>query len=184
MLPFGLTHHHVRSAMVDFVDFLGFINAQLLSRSMTPLERMLMPANFSSLVSEFMVSTLPKYCGGLVKNRYHNGHPDLVPAGRYTDDRVSYGADGIEVKASRYMAGWQGHNPEDAWLLVFMFECTRPPDVDSIPFRFIRVAGASLSKADWNYAGRTGSSRRTITASVGKDGSKRVNANAVYSVLF
>ena len=36
------------------------------------------------------------------------------------------GADGIEVKASRYLRGWQGHNPEDVWLMVFVFESGRP----------------------------------------------------------
>ena len=37
-----------------------------------------MPANFSSMVGEFMSATIPKYCKTLAKNTYHNGHPDLV----------------------------------------------------------------------------------------------------------
>jgi hypothetical protein len=52
---------HVRAAMIDFLDFLGFINQQLHTRNMPRLEGFLMPANFSSIVGEFMNLTLPKY---------------------------------------------------------------------------------------------------------------------------
>lgn len=63
-----------------------------------------MPANFSSLVGEFMSTSLPKYCSSLVKNQYHNGHPDLIPAGYFLNDAVQHSREGIEVKASRYLS--------------------------------------------------------------------------------
>lgn len=63
--------------MVDFVEFPGFLNRQLYTRNLARLESMLMPANFSSLVGEFMHTAITKYCNTLVKNAYHNGHPDL-----------------------------------------------------------------------------------------------------------
>lgn len=37
-----------------------------------------MPANFSSIVGEFMNMTIPRTCDGLVKNRYHNGYSHLI----------------------------------------------------------------------------------------------------------
>lgn len=64
------------------------------------------------------------YCSSLVKNQYHNGHPDLIPAGLFPNDAVQYATQGIEVKASRYMRGWQGHNPEETWLMVFVFDAS------------------------------------------------------------
>ncbi|MBN4005529.1 hypothetical protein [Nostoc sp. LPT] len=106
----------------DFVEFLGFINQQLYSKEIERLEVMMMPANFSSMVGEFMISNIPKYCSKLVKKQYHNGHPDLIPAGMFPKNSAQHSHIGIEVKASRYQSGWQGHNPEDTWLLVFVFD--------------------------------------------------------------
>jgi hypothetical protein len=106
VLPHGLTVDHVRRAMQDFLDFLGFINTQLNSRSLLRLEAMLMPANFSSMVGEFEKAAIPKYCPWLVRNGYHNGHPDMLPAGRYANNAVQYEHEGIEVKASRRPNGW------------------------------------------------------------------------------
>src|SRR2546427_1883041 len=127
-LPYGLTTDHIQLAMAEFVTFLGFINQQLSTRKVERLESMLMPANFSSIVGEFMSSGIPKYCEGLAKNRYHNGHPDLIPAGVFENNAVQHADQGIEVKGSRYLRGWQGHNPEDTWLMVFVFDCNGPRD--------------------------------------------------------
>lgn len=109
-LPYGLETGHIHGAMADFRDFLGFVNTQLHTRGNPRLESMLMPANFSSMVGEFMTSAIPKYCQALAKNRYHNGHPDLIPRGLFEADSVQHSSSGIEVKASRYRRAWQGHN--------------------------------------------------------------------------
>jgi hypothetical protein len=103
----------------------------------------------------------------------------------YTDNAAQHaGVDGIEVKASRYLNGWQGHNAEDAWLMVFVFEAGRTSDarkgVKKAPFKFVKVCGAMLTKADWNFAGRSETSRRTITASVTKSGYDKMMANWIY----
>lgn len=185
IIPFGVTIKHVKSAMDEFADFLGLIDTQLMSRNMTRFEEMLMPANFSSMVGEFIASSIPKYCKSIVKNKYHNGHPDLLPAGKYNGDTAQHaGADGIEIKASRYLRGWQGHNPEDVWLMVFVFQGGRPSDkakaIQSVRFRFLLAAGALLSKKDWVFAGRSKTSRRTITASVTSTGSDKMMANWIY----
>jgi hypothetical protein len=182
-LPYGLEVTHIRQAMQDFLEFLGFINSQLNSKGLERLETMLMPANFSSIVGEFMSSTIPKHCEALVKNRYHNGHPDLIPISTFVNDAVQHADIGIEIKASRYLRGWQGHNPEDVWLMVFIFDSNRPKDTVPKPFRFIRVVGAQLTKADWLFAGRSATSRRTITASVTSSGFEKMMANWIYEGL-
>ena len=68
----------------------------------------MMPAGFSSLVGEYMVSRIPNYCSTLVKNLFHNGHPDLIPAGKFEGDAIQYGTEGIEVKAFGLVRVWPG----------------------------------------------------------------------------
>lgn len=185
VIPFGVTVDHIAAAMRDFTDFLGYVNAELERRGLVRLEDMLMPANFSSIVGEFMSANIPKHCKTVVKNNYHNGHPDMLPAGKYRDDMAKHaGADGIEVKASRYVKGWQGHNVEDVWLMVFVIDAGRPVDlvkkVAPAPFRFETVLGAQLQKEDWKFEGRSETSRRTITASVTASGYEKMMANVIY----
>lgn len=52
------------------------------------METMLIPANFSSIVGEFINANLHKHSAGIVKNTYHNGHPDMLPAGRFASDSL------------------------------------------------------------------------------------------------
>lgn len=179
-LPYGLEVRHILQAMKDFIDFLGFVNNQLNSRGLQRLESMLMSANFSSIVGEFMTTAIPKHCSALVKNRYHNGHPDLLPAKMFVNNAAQHAADGIEIKASRYPKRWQGHNPEDVFLMVFVFDSNRAKDTLPRPFRFSMVFGAKLVKADWLYSGRSETSRRTITASVTGTGYEKMIANWIY----
>jgi hypothetical protein len=185
-LPYGCTIHHICLAMTDFVDFLGIINQQLHTKGIPRLETILMSANFSSIVGEFMTIGIPKYCSSIVKNRYHNGHPDLIPAGRFPNNAVQHTDEGIEIKASRHESGWQGHNPENIWLMVFVFDSSSSTDVargiEPKPFRFIKVVGARLEKDDWSFSGRSETSRRTITASVIKSGYQKMMANWIYKV--
>jgi len=161
-IPHGLTIDHIAYAMTDFTQFLGFTNQQLNTKQIPRLETMLMPANFSSIVGEFIITTIPKYCRTLAKNAYHNGHPDLIPAGKYPNNELQHGTDGIEVNASRYLSAWQGHNAEDAWLMVFCFRSGRPTDeikgILPAPFEFLMVLGAQLSQSDWLSAGRSATS--------------------------
>ncbi len=182
ILPHGCKSSHIYKAMTEFVDFLSFVNQQLFRKRIQRLESMIMPANFSSIVGEFITSTLPKHCDTLVKNRYHNGHPDLIPKGAFADDSVQHSGDGIEVKASRYLKSWQGHNAEDTWLMVFVFDSNRPIDKPTVarPFKFLLVVGAPLIKADWLFSGRSEQSRRTITASVTSSGFAKMMANWIY----
>jgi hypothetical protein len=185
VIPFGVTTEHICRAMTEFTDFLEFLDLQLFTKKMPRFEDFLMPANFSSMVGEFMGANIPKYCNGVVKNAYHNGHPDLLPTGKYPKNSAQHaGSDGIEIKASRYGKSWQGHNEENVWLMVFVFESGRPTDVaKGIPspkFRFLKVLGAMLRQSDWRFADRKKTSRRTITASVLPSGCEKMEANWIY----
>jgi hypothetical protein len=186
-LPYGLTTDHVRRGMDEFLGFLGFINGRLHTKRIRRLETFMMAANFSSLVGEFMSVTIPSFCATLVKNRYHNGHPDLLPAGKFPGDAMQHCGEGIEIKASRYGRGWQGHNAEDTWLLVFVFDSNTSQLVKKTnkpqpprPFQFLKVVGAKIQKSDWAFSGRSATSRRTITASVTRNGYEKMEANWLY----
>jgi len=184
LLPYGLKCDHIMQAMNDFLEFIGFINQQLHTREIKRLESMLMPANFSSMVGEFIKMNIPRYCSSLTNNKYHNGHPDLIPTNLFPGDAVQHSNEGIEIKASRYLRGWQGHNPEEIWLIIFIFDCNRPSDVQTgirpKPFRFLKVVGAKLEEKDWTFAGRSSTSRRTITASVNDSGYQKMISNWIY----
>jgi hypothetical protein len=183
IIPFGLTTAHIHAAMQDFIEFVTVIDTQLHAKGMVSLENTMMQANFSSLVGEMMGARIPKHCPTVVKNLYHNGHPDVLPAGKYPNDSAQHaGSDGIEIKASRYLQGWQGHNAEDVWLMVFVFQSGRagPKVKETQAFKFLLVAGAMLAKADWQFSGRSETSRRTITASVSKAGAEKMIANWIY----
>lgn len=183
-LPYGLGPLHVLSTMTEFCAFLGHINRALHANELPRLESFLMPAGFSSLVGEFAAANLPKHCLSIVKNNYHNGHPDLVPAGCYEKDAVQHGTEGIEIKASRYVQGWQGHNAEEVWLMVFVFDSNRPVDardaIEPKPFRYRKVYCGYLTPDDWLFSGRSETSRRTITASVKRSGFEKMKANWIY----
>jgi len=67
-----------------------------------------------------------------------------------------------------------------------MFDSNRPEDaakgMDPRPFRFLRVAGARLTKEDWTFSGRSATSWRTITASVNRSGYEKMMENRIYEV--
>lgn len=170
--------------MVEFSEFLRLINHAVRARGIPRLESFIMQANFSSMVGEFMSANIPKYCSTIVKNRYHNGHPDLIPAGVFPNDSVQHDHRGVEIKGSRYLKGWQGHNAERTFLMVFVFDSNRPPDesegIGPKPFRFRKVLAADLEETDWKFAGRSSTSRRTITAAVTPQGAQKMYSNWIY----
>ena len=165
---------------------LSYINGQLNIRQLSRLEAMLMPANFSSLVGEFMPTAITKYCPTLIKNQYHNGHPDLIPVDYYPNNKILHGDEGIEIKASRNLSGWQGHNAEAVWLMIFVFDSSNQSDkgndIPPRPFKFVTVGGAKLSKNDRSESGRSPTSRRTPTASIVRSGYLKITDNWIYKL--
>jgi hypothetical protein len=68
--------------------------------------------------------------------------------------------------------------------MMFHFDSNTSRDkgkgIDPKPFRFKGVYAAKLEKEDWTFAGRSVTSRRTITASVNRSGTGKMRANWVY----
>lgn len=190
VIPYGVTTEHIKKSLIDWVEFLAFMNKQLYAKQIPRLETFIMPASFSSMVGEFMNMRIPLYCSTIVKNNYHNGHPDMIPAGQFPHDSVQHSTIGIEVKGSRNRKGWQGHNPENVWLMVFIFDANSSNDVAQAlkrgeepvarPFRFVEVLGAQLEEEDWQFSGRSATSRRTITATIKGSGYEKMADNWIY----
>jgi hypothetical protein len=68
--------------------------------------------------------------------------------------------------------------------MVFVFDSNTARDealgIEPRPFRFLKVVGAMITKRDWNFSGRSETSRRTITASVTRKGFEKMERNWIY----
>jgi hypothetical protein len=68
--------------------------------------------------------------------------------------------------------------------MVFVFGANSSRDatqgIEPKPFQFIKVVGARLTKDDWQFSGRSDTSRRTITASVKRSGFEKMEENWIY----
>lgn len=181
-LPYDLRVAEVRAALEDLYDFLYNVNTFLTGRGWERLEEALSGATFSAVMSETVVQSLSKQSKNLTKNRRHNGRPDLVPEGTYPGEAVLAGPEGIEVKASRYESGWQGHNAEQGWIMVFQYhlDIETSPSEHRSPTTFERVLIAQLDSEDWSFSGRGVGSRRTPTASIRRSGVNKLVGNAIY----
>jgi len=182
MLPYGLRVAEVRAAMEDIYDFLHNVNRFLTQKGWDRLEETLLAATFSGVISEMVVQSTSKQSASLIRNQYHNGRPDLLPRGMYPGDAALHAAEGIEVKASRHESGWQGHNVESGWIMIFQYQVDLEtmPDERREPTRFVRVLCAQLAEEDWSFSGRRPGSRRTITASILRSGTQKLLTKPVY----
>jgi len=187
-LPYGLTHTAVVRAINDMYAYLHAINRASIDHGYERLDDFMQKAAFSGLLSDLSVRSIAREtevegaAPGLRANLHHNGRPDLVPRGAYIGDAVLHGDEGIEVKASRALSGWQGHNIEAGYLMVVQFtpDLLTQPVYERAPTTITRVMVALLDESDWSFSGRGENSRRTATASVRPSGYAKLVANAVY----
>lgn len=185
-LPYGLTVEEIKLAVEDTYELLHGLDEFLVEQGHDRLADMLLGNSFSGVVSELIVKALSGHSKTLTRNLQIGGHPDMIPRNRFKGDRILKGSDGVEVKVSRQRGGWQGHNPEDVWLLVFRYkklneEAERAKLLsEREPLVFVEILGAKILKSDWSFSGRVGDSRRTITASITKSGMARLRANPIY----
>ena len=182
-LPYGLT----AAGLVGAVRELHAINTASVEYGYGRLEDFMQPAGFSGSVSNVVVRAVVRAAEsanpGLALNRHPNGRPDIVPRAIYPGDAVKRGSKGIEVKASRYRSGWQGHNAEPGWLLIVQFDIDTKtePIYDRTPTNVSRVMCACLDEMDWTFSGRGEGSRRTPTASINPNGRQKLEAGIVYA---
>lgn len=181
-LPYSLSVAHVAEAMRRVYDLLHTVNTALVERGYGRLEDMLLGNTFAGILSELVVQSLALAAPNLTINTLVGGFPDLLPTGLYPGNAVLKGHEGIEVKASRQSGGWQGHNPEKGWYMIFRYviDSDTVPVTGRRPTEFVEVLAAELEEEDWSSSGRGAGSRRTPTASIRAIGTYKLRSNPVY----
>lgn len=171
-----MTVDEVRSAVEGVYEFLYAVNGALAKQELGLFEELALGNTFSGLLSEILVKNIAKHSGTLARNKHVGGHPDLLPSGHPGGEDQLRCDQGVEVKTSRQSGGWQGHNPEVGWLIVFRYELAS----GEIPTHFVQILAADLKTEDWSLAERGQTSRRTRTCSINEAGVAKLRANPIY----
>ena len=172
--------NEVETAVAETYRLFHGINDSLENAGFRLLEELLLGNSLSGIISEFLVKNIARASSALEANLKVGGYPDLLPAGNYPSDLVLKGDEGIEVKCSIQRGGWQGHNPEDCWLMVFRYAIGKQSKGESVPLTFLEILCAKLERSDWSFSGRKGTSRRTPTASITASGVEKLRSNFLY----
>jgi len=180
VLPYGLLVHEVETATAETYRLFHGLNDYLAESGFLPLEDLLLGNSLSGIISELLVKNIARGSSTLEANVRVGGYPDLLPKGRYSPDLALKWEEGIEVKASVQKGGWQGHNPEDCWVMVFRYTVGKQPHGEVAPLTFVEILCGRLAKSDWSFSGRKGASRRTPTASITTTGVEKLRSNFLY----
>lgn len=188
-LPYDVEPHEVRDAIKEFYEFYNDLNEFLMRENHGRIETVLRANNaLSDFIGNAATEELANSTDALTVNQKPDGFPDLLPVGRDSYQRKDYeihhGEHGIETKCSKSNGGWQAHNNEEAWFIVFRYERGDPADdiQEMEPIRFVQILAANLTEDDWSHSGRSGDSRRTITSSIIKSGMDKLRSNPIYQV--
>jgi len=179
-LPYGLLVDEVEKAVAETYRLFHGLNDYLVGAGFLSLEELLLGNSLSGIISEFLVKNIARASRTLEANLKVGGHPDLLPKGYYSSSLVLKGDAGVEVKSSIQAGGWQGHNPEDCWLMVFRYAVGEQKDGTNLPLTFIEILCAEVAQSDWSFSGQKGSSRRTPTASLTASGVEKLRLNFLY----
>ncbi|MGI8945306.1 MAG: hypothetical protein ACR2GL_03585 [Thermoleophilaceae bacterium] len=180
-LPYALKPEVFSIAMDDIYEMLATANEALIERGLLRLEESVRGAIYSGLLSDLMAEAIANHAGGLTKNEYPNGHPDLLPVGRYPDDSAQTAEEGLEVKITGKPGGAVDmHGNRTAWYCVSRYEVDldTQPVVGRAPTRFTHIWVARLQPKDFrkNERGPLG----TRTATPHKEGLKVLRAGLLY----
>ncbi len=180
VLPYGVTVDEVETATAETYRLFHGVNDYLVANGFRPLEELLLGNSLSGIVSELLVKNIASASGTLEANLKVGGYPDLLPKGRYPSNSVQKGDEGMEVKASVQKGGWQAHNPETCWIMIFRYAVGKQSAEQGLPLTFVEVLCGRLAKSDWSFSGRKGESRRTPTASITTAGVENLRSNFLY----
>lgn len=180
-LPYSLRRIDFSSAMQDVYDFLFDVNTALAKRHIPRFDDIMRPAAMSGMISDMLTASIGRHSRALVQNRYFNGHPDLVARGKYPNDSIKAGSEGVEIKTTVKSGGAvDTHGARDQCMCVFVYAVDRAtePAIDRAAMKFVEVYIAEVTKADFrrNARGELG----TRTATLDRDGVKKLRAGLIY----
>lgn len=183
-LPFELRISDFENAMQDVYDFFHDVNAMLLSKGLQRFDDMTRPAAMSGMISDMITGSLARFSRSLVPNEYFNGHPDLVVRGRYANNSVASGSDGVEIKSTRKAGGAvDTHGARDQWMCVFVYEVDSEtePASERRPMRFTEVYLGEVVEADFRSNARA-TKKGTRTATLHADGIAKLRQSWIYRI--
>lgn len=182
--PHQLRQSDFEHAMQDVYDFFDDVNSMLLAKGLQRLEDMTRPAALSGMISDMITASLARFSRSLVPNMHFNGHPDLVVRGRYANNAVLAGTDGIEIKSTRNEGGAvDTHGARDQWMCVFVYEVDDESEPASArgPMRFTEVYLGEVVTSDFRANARK-TEKGTRTATLHKDGIAKLRKCWVYKI--
>lgn len=118
----------------------------------------------SGVLSDMLTASLAKHSRTLVKNNFFNGHPDLVVQGRYPNDSIQAGSEGVEIKTTRKAGGAvDTHGARNQWMCVFAYQIDNitEPAVKRLPMAFTEVYLGPVTLADFRKNPRSELGTRT-----------------------
>jgi hypothetical protein len=180
-LPYALRLEMFAIAMDDIYEMLHNLNTGLASRGLLPLENSVRGAIYSGMLSDLLTEAMASHAIGLVKNGYKNGHPDLLPAGRFNEDSSQSAEEGVEIKVTKRASGAVDmHSDRRAWYCIFRYvaDYKTEPVIDRKPTRFTNIWLARLNASHFRKNER--GPRGTRTATPHRKGVEHLRANWVY----
>jgi hypothetical protein len=183
VLPYELRLKDFEMAMEDIYDFFFDVNLRLAEKNLSRLDDMLRPAIMSGVISDMLTVSLARHSRALTENRYFNGHPDLIPRGKYSQNAVKAGDDGVEIKTTRNAGGAvDTHGARDQWMCVFVYSVDNQtePAVERAPMSFREVYIEKVTIDDFRKNPR--SELGTRTATLHRDGISKLRKNWVYKI--
>lgn len=183
-LPFELRLTDFENAMQDVYDFFYDVNKMLLAKGLQRLDDMTRPAAMSGMISDMITGSLARFSRSLVPNEYFNGHPDLVVRGRYANNAIASGEDGVEIKSTRKAGGAvDTHGARKQWMCVFVYEVDTETEPASArePMRFTEVYLGHVEEEDFRSNARA-TATGTRTATLHKDGIAKLRKSWVYRI--
>jgi hypothetical protein len=181
VLPFNLRVQDFALAMQDVYDFFYDVNVHLVAKGLMRLDEMLRPAIMSGMLSDMLTASLAKHSRSLTVNAWFNGHPDLLVKGRYPNDSVRAGEDGVEIKTTRKAGGAvDTHGARKQWMCVFVYslDSSGEPAADRRPMTFNEVYLGEVGIDDFRRNARGELGTRTATLHAG--GIAKLRANWIY----
>lgn len=180
-LPYQLRREDFALVMQDVYDFLFDVNSHLFNKGIKRLDDMLRPAAMSGLISDMIAASMARHSRTLVENGYHNGHPDLIVNGRYPDDSVKAGREGVEIKSTRKRGGAvDTHGAREQWMCVFVYRVDgeTQPAADRAAMKFSEVYLGHVAVDDFrkNPRGELG----TRTATLNREGIRKLRRSWIY----
>lgn len=180
-LPYELRLKDFEIAMQDVYDFFFDVNTHLVAKGLERLDDFLRPAILSGLLSDMLTASMGKHSRTLVQNEYFNGHPDLVVKGRYPNNAIKAGDDGVEIKTTRKIGGAvDTHGARKQCMCVFVYRVDNEsePATTRQPLTFTELYLAHVTIEDFrkNPRGELG----TRTATLHKAGMEKLRKNWIY----